>query len=93
MRLAFVVLAAAALGGCVTATECESSIPEEIRADTMRYVLDQELVDRSLMPQAAIALGYEKGTPFKQLSDDRRRRLAPYAVGYSSCIRERVDRN
>jgi len=93
MRSAIAVLAAALLGGCVTATECETSIPAELRADTMRYVIDQELLDRGLMPRDAVTLGYSQGTPYRQLSDDRRRLLAPYAVGYATCIRERVSRN
>jgi hypothetical protein len=92
MRIAIAVFAAALLGGCVSATDCMTSIPEEIRADTMRYVLDQQLVDRALLPKEAISLGFEKGTPFRDLTDDRQRELAPYAVGYATCIRERVSR-
>lgn len=93
MRFSLLVLAAAALGGCVSATDCGLSVPEEFRADVFRYVLDQELVDRAKVPLPAISLAYEQGCPFKELSEDRRRRLAPYAVGYASCLRERVDRN
>jgi hypothetical protein len=93
MRRAIAVLAAVLLASCVTATQCEESIPVELRADTMRYVIDQQLLDEGLMPREALTLGYSQGTPYLQLTEDRRRLLARYAVAYSSCIRQRVNRN
>lgn len=84
--------AALALGGCVSATDCMTAIPDDLRADVLRYVMDKELVDLYRMPRAAQEIAWQRGTPYTELTPERRRQLAPHAVNYASCIRERVDR-
>jgi hypothetical protein len=92
VRLAAALVLLTALGGCVSANGCAESIPEDLRADAIRFALDRELVKPELVPHDALTLGYEKGRPYEELSEDRRRLLAPYAVNYATCLRERVDR-
>jgi hypothetical protein len=91
-RAAFVVLAAS-LASCVSARDCATSIPADLRADAIRYVLDQHLCKELLLPQPDRLLAMSAGTPYAELTQARRRALDVYAAGYAACVKELVDRN
>ena len=91
MRAALIV-AAASLASCATATDCGSAIPEELRADVYRYVVESELTPPGLMPRDHQTLGLGAGPAFGELSDERRKAVALRAAGYTACLRERVHR-
>lgn len=86
--LAALVLSA----GCVSASECTDRVPEAIRADVLRFVVDRELVDTKLMTREDFALAMGAGRPYGSLSEAERNELSRWAAGYASCLRERVDR-
>jgi hypothetical protein len=88
---AAIVLAAAA--GCVSALDCVNDIPEDLRADVLRYVVDRKLCKTDLMPEAdyAFAVG-GGGRRYETLDDDRRRLVSLYATGYTNCLTNRVSK-
>ena len=95
MRTALILAAASAsiLSACTTATQCGTSIPEDLRADTFLYVIDKQLVKPVLMPRDDQALALGAGHPFATLPADRQKLVALRAAGYASCLRETVDRS
>jgi hypothetical protein len=82
-----------ALAGCVSGRDCVYAIPEDLRADVLRYVVDQRLCRIRLMSEAdyAFAVG-GGGRRYEELDVERRRLVAMYANGYASCVTERVER-
>ncbi len=90
-RAIALAVASASLAACVSAQECAPAIPADVRADVMRFVVDRNLVDVKLIPREDYALGLGGGRPYAQLDDDRRRRVAMYASGYVSCVKERAE--
>jgi len=87
------VVVVVALAGCVAGRDCVNAIPEDLRADVLRYVVDEQLCRVRLMPEAdyAFAVG-AGGKRYESLDVERRRQVALYANGYASCITERVEK-
>ncbi len=90
-RLAAAVVLAA-LAGCVSGRNCVNAIPEDLRADVLRFVVDRNLCRTELMPRDDywFALG-GGGIRYEELDADRRRRVSLYATGYANCITNRVE--
>jgi len=90
-RRALTALLLSTLAGCVSARDCAGAIPEDLRADVLRFVIDRGLLTADVIPEPdlAFALG-AGGLPYEELDPERRRRVAMYATGYSSCVKERV---
>lgn len=84
---------AVALGaaGCTSASDCKLVIPEAERADAMRYAIDRGLVEKDFVPRDDLSFAMGAGRPYAKLTEDERTQLARHAVGYASCIRERVN--
>ena len=78
------------LGGCVSARDCVDKIPEGVRADTLRLVLDKGMLQASEMPRADRQLALDSGTPLAEMSRERQQELSRHAVGYAHCVREIV---
>jgi hypothetical protein len=89
------LLAAAlvAVGGCVSGRDCALAIPQEMRADTIRYALDRGMVKRDLIPREDLWLALGAGTAAAALTDARRVEIAPHVAAYTSCVKERIDRS
>jgi hypothetical protein len=86
------VVLIAVLASCVSGRDCAKAIPEDLRADAIRFALDRGLVEGELVPRGDYALALGAGLPYAQLGEDRRALLSRWAAGYSSCIKERVER-
>ena len=89
MRVAIVLVLA--LTSCVSARNCATSIPDDLRADAIRFALDRHLVEMRLVPRDDVSLALGAGTSYAAQPESRRDRVAPYAAGYASCILERVN--
>ena len=90
-RGALVLLLGAALTpGCVTAKGCADDLPAGLRADVIRYAVDKGLCGLPKLPQDQWALAMGAGTPYEEMTPERRREVARYAVGFADCINERV---
>ena len=87
------VFAATVLPACVSARDCSTAIPADLRADTFRYVIDKNLVKPSLMSRDDQALALGAGQPFAGLPESRQKLVALRAAGFASCLRETVDRS
>lgn len=92
MNLRAMLAIVAALPACVSARDCAPAIPADLRADTIRFVLDTKMVDPSLLSQDDLALGLGAGRPFAELDEPSRARLYRWADGYADCINDRVER-
>jgi hypothetical protein len=93
VRRAAAVLLVAALAACISGRDCVNDIPADLRADVLRFVVDQRLCPIRLMPEAdyAFAVG-GGGRRYEDLDVDRRRVVAKYANGYAACITDRVEK-
>lgn len=87
--LAVLLLAPAA---CVSGRDCVKSIPENMRADAIRFALDRGLCAPKLLSRADEALALGAGKSYASMTEARRTQLAPYAVGYAACLKDRVNR-
>jgi hypothetical protein len=92
MNLRAMLVTVAALPACVSSRDCAPAVPAEVRADVIRYVLDREMVDPSLLSQDDLALGLGAGRPYSELDDASRAKLFRWAAGYADCINDRVER-
>jgi len=90
-RLAYAALVLVAIAGCVSAIDCVNDIPEDLRADVLRYVVDRKLCQADLMPRDdyAFAVG-GGGRRYETLDEERRRLVSLYATGYTNCLNNRV---
>ena len=81
------------LAGCVSATDCAEAIPAQLRADAVRFVIDRRLAGESLIPEDERISAMSTGTPYREMSQERRRLIAPYAAGYASCVSDLSSRS
>jgi len=84
------LLSALALPACESARDCLENVPPDLRADTVRYVLDKSLLARSYFTQDEVALGLGAGTPPERLAPEREALVVPRAIGLTECVRDRT---
>lgn len=92
MRIAALALVAASLGACVSSHTCAASIPDDLRADAIRVVLDKKLCGTDQIPQDDLSLALGSGHSYRSMSEERRQELARWAAGYANCVKERTSR-
>lgn len=78
--------------GCVSGSDCALAIPEEMRADAIRWAIDKGLVKNGQAPEQDVSLGLGAGRAYKDLTEARRTALAPYVTGYAQCVHDRIVR-
>jgi len=79
-------LALSALAGCSSGLDCIDNVPPELRADTVRYVVDTGMTAENSVPRRDRELGRAQGTLFNEMTAERKKEIARYALGYSHCL-------
>jgi hypothetical protein len=65
---------------------CKLRIPEEFRADAIRYVMDRRMVDLDGIPLEDRELALRAGSPAAGLAAERKDEVQRWALTYEHCI-------
>jgi hypothetical protein len=85
-RLLGAMLIALATAACSSGLDCIEQVPPGHRADVVRYVVDRRMVSEDRIPRADRELGRTQGKLYQEQSEERRREISQYAVGYKYCL-------
>lgn len=74
----------------MSARDCAGDIPEELRADALRMLLDRKLLRIDEMPEADRELALSRGRPEAEIPEELRAAVTTQALGYRHCVQSRT---
>lgn len=75
------------VAGCANATNCIERVPEKVRADVIRFVVERGMLTEDEVPRSDLEYGREYGRDPSTYTGAEVRELSKYALGYSHCVR------